>query len=158
MDSATAVPRAWGTFDLVIFKLIWAIILCTCVKMACTSKTSGHRMTRSKMWDSETVLTYSNTHPTLLLYSYDKTMIKLKLMQTREKIKNSNANILHGFHVISAKLSSTNSGNVGVLLIKFSGHLANIKDFVSPHRTRRDYYFQRDIPPNSFLPISEKKS
>ncbi len=37
-DLGLPVEHIWDTYDLVIFKVFWGIIRCTCVKMACNSK------------------------------------------------------------------------------------------------------------------------
>ena len=92
------------------------------------------------------------------LYSYDNN--DKSSCKQEPKFKNSNANILYRFHLISAKLSSSssNSGNVGVLLIKFSAHLANIKDFFLLTGPRRTANFKRiPPPPIVFFQFQRKK-
>ncbi len=54
LGSGTLVTHISGTFDLVGFKVIW----CTCLKMACRSKTVGCGAKWSEIWQSRTPLTF----------------------------------------------------------------------------------------------------
>ncbi len=47
-DSGIVVIHIWCTFDLVVSNVIWGVIRCTCLKMACNLKTTGHRIKRSE--------------------------------------------------------------------------------------------------------------
>ncbi len=49
--------RIWSTFGPLVF---WSfrVICCTCLKMACNSKTAGNRSKRSEIWDLEVVTIY----------------------------------------------------------------------------------------------------
>ncbi len=49
--SKVLMQHIWSTFDLLVFKVIWGVIRCTCLKMACSSKAAGHRVKRSEIWD-----------------------------------------------------------------------------------------------------------
>ncbi len=49
-ESATLVTYVCGAFYFMRFKVILGVIRCTCLKIVCISKTSGHRAKRGKIW------------------------------------------------------------------------------------------------------------
>ncbi len=55
-SSNSSLYGIWGIFDLLVFKVHFAVIL-HLLKMVCNSKMTGHRMKWIEIWDSKVVLT-----------------------------------------------------------------------------------------------------